>query len=129
MKQKLKIILNFSLFGLFVANFANAALVRCGTSADPKPCGIGDLVGGIFLIVNFLLGSATLVAIGYILFGGVRMIVAAGNENQIKDAKSTITNAIVGLVIIILAFLIVTSVTSYLTGQSLTQLRTNFLKF
>ncbi len=133
MKSKLKLIFyTITLGGLAFFNFANAALVTCGgrpNSAIPKACGIQDLIDNIFVIVNFLLGIASFVAIAYIVYGGVRMLSALGNEEQIKAAKSTITNAIVGLVIVLLAFVIITSVTSYLTGRSLTDLRNNFFTF
>ena len=128
MKPKIKLITTVFLF-LFLAHFANAALVKCGTTLDPAPCGPLDLVKGVFVIVNFLIGSATLVAIGFILYGGVRMILAAGDSGTIAKAKSTMTQAIIGLVIVILAYLIVTSVTSYLLHQSLDCLRTNFFNF
>ena len=129
MKQKLKIIIPILLLFLFVTP-ASAALVNCGTSfSKNQNCGIGDLIDGVFTIVNFLLGSATLVAIAFILFGGLRMILARGDAGAVGKAKSTMTEAIIGLIIIIIAYLIITSVTAYLTGQSLDCLRKNFLNF
>ena len=130
MKPKTKLILSsIILVGLFASSFANAALIRCGTHDDPSPCGLRDLIDTVFYVMNFLLGSATLVAIGYVLYGGLRMLLSAGNEEQVKAARSTVSNAIVGLIIVIMAFLIVTSVTSYLTGYSLGCLRTKFFNF
>jgi amino acid transporter len=129
LKPKTKLILStIILTGLFVSSFASAALVQCGQT-DSNTCTIQDLISEIFIVINFLLGSATLLAIGYILYGGVRMIMAYGNEESVKNARSTITNAIVGLVIILISFLIVTSVTAYLTGYSINDLRTKFFQF
>jgi hypothetical protein len=129
MKSKIKQIVLISLISAFYFfNFAQAYLIQCGTSESKRAqCGIGDLLDTVFTVVNFLLGSATLLAIGYVLYGGVRMVTAFGNEEAIKSAKATIRNAIVGLIMIILSYLIITSVTSYFTGIPFNKMRTCFL--
>jgi hypothetical protein len=101
---------------------AQAGLVQCGTS-ETDPCQPGDLIDNVFYVVNFLVGVATLVTISYIVYGGVRMILAAGDPGQIKSAKDTMTNAITGLIIILLSYIIISSVVGYLTGYSLENLR------
>jgi hypothetical protein len=129
MKSKIKILLPILSLGFALANFAQAALVQCGTRLKPVPCDLAGLINGVFVVINFLFGSVTLITIGYILYGGVRMILAAGDDGQIKIAKDTFRNAITGLIIVILAYLIVTSVTFYLTGVSFSDLRTKFFNF
>lgn len=67
----------------------------------------------IIKIVNVILGIAAMTAVLFIALGGFRYIVAAqkgaGNET-VSAAKNMITNAIIGLIIIILAYTIVTVV-------------------
>ena len=58
-------------------------------------------------IVNWLLGIAATVAVLLIVISGIRYIVSAGNQQEIDDAKKTITYAVIGLVITILAIVIV----------------------
>lgn len=61
----------------------------------------------IFLIglafIDILLRLGGLVALGYIIYGGFKFITSQGEPEGIKDAKTTITNAIIGVVIVTLA--------------------------
>lgn len=64
---------------------------------------------------NFLTGFLGLIAAAAVIFiiiGGTRMLLATGNEEEIKKAKSTITWAIIGLVIAILSVAIVRIISS-----------------
>lgn len=80
----------------------------------PTPgAGIGsaqDATSFIIRIINILLGLAATVAILFIVLGGFRIITAAGNEKTAGEGKKTVTNALIGLSIIILSFVIVTVV-------------------
>ncbi|HET7713812.1 MAG TPA: hypothetical protein VFK94_06230 [Patescibacteria group bacterium] len=72
------------------------------TGTDIKQ--LGDVIRRI---INFLFGIAGAVAIILIIWGGIRYIMASGDEKATAAAKSTITFAVVGLVIILLAVLLV----------------------
>lgn len=48
-----------------------------------------------------------IVSVGFVIFGGFKYIAAQGNASKLQGAKTTITNAIIGLVISILATVIV----------------------
>ena len=80
------------------------------------PAGETDLGDLIISIINILLAVAGLVAVLFLIIGGVRYVVAAGNEEQLESAKKTITHAIIGLVIIILSFVIVRVISNALIG-------------
>jgi len=71
------------------------------------PAGETTLGGLILSIINIFLAVAGLTAVLFLIIGGVRYIVAAGNEEQVESAKKTVTHAIIGLVIITLSFVIV----------------------
>jgi len=49
-------------------------------------------------------------AIIFIIIGGFRYVMAAGNHQKADKAKSTVTHALIGLVVIFLSFLIVQEV-------------------
>ena len=53
-----------------------------------------------------------------IIVGGVMMIVSAGNENLRAQGKKTLTGAIIGLIIIILAWVIVGAVLTAIYGTT-----------
>ena len=61
-------------------------------------------------IINLMLDLLTVIAIGFIIYGGFQMVLSGGNEKKVTEARSTIVNAIIGLVIAILSFTIVTVV-------------------
>jgi len=58
-------------------------------------------------IVNWLLGIAATVSVLLIVVSGIRYITSAGNQQEIDDAKRTITYSIIGLVVTILAIVVV----------------------
>lgn len=80
------------------------------TGTDLKE--LGPLIARI---INFLLGIVGAVSIILIIIGGIRMMMASGDEKATAAAKSTITFAIIGLVIVLLAVMIV-NVLGYLLG-------------
>lgn len=61
-------------------------------------------------LYNFLLSIVGIVAVMMMILGGVRYITAAGSESTIGDAKSMITNAIFGLALAILSWVIVSTI-------------------
>ena len=69
---------------------------------------------GITGIINFFLGILGLIAVAFLIYAGVLMVTAGGNEDQVGKAKTIITYAVVGLIIIILAYSIVQFVISVL---------------
>ncbi len=70
--------------------------------------GTADLVSTIISIVQWALGFLGLVAVIMILYGGFVWMTAAGNQDKVAKAKKIITRAVIGLVIVLLAWAIVT---------------------
>lgn len=124
MKSKIKIIFLVFLVGLLLfANTPSVAqafqLINCGSSSpagNQTPCGIGDLLYTVRLLINFLLSVAWLVSILFIVVSGVRMILAQGNEESLTKAKASLSNAIIGFIIILTSFIILNLVVGFLTG-------------
>lgn len=54
-------------------------------------------------LVDIGLRVAALVAVGYIIYGGVQFVVAQGESDTVKKARQTIINALVGLIIAMLS--------------------------
>jgi type IV secretory pathway VirB2 component (pilin) len=65
--------------------------------------GLPDMVGRIIKVVLGLLGVVLVVIIVY---AGFLWMTAGGDEKKVKDAKAWMTNAIIGLVIIVAAYAI-----------------------
>jgi hypothetical protein len=73
---------------------------------------VADLM--VDIIQNILLPIAGIVAVLFIIVGGFQYMLAGANEDLAKKGKSTLTNAIIGLIIIILSYVIVTVVVNTL---------------
>lgn len=76
-----------------------------GTFKAPTSFGsIGALVVGV---INFALGLIGALSLLFIIIGGVRMVASAGNETAITAGKKTVTWAVLGLVVALLAYTII----------------------
>jgi hypothetical protein len=58
-------------------------------------------------LLDDLIRIAALVAVGYVIYGGIQYVTSQGSPDATKKAQSTIINALVGVVIAILAASIV----------------------
>ena len=114
MKPKYKLFFVLTFLGLTTANFAFAQLVRCKDN-----CSIGNLFQLIFNIINFLLSWAGTLAILFVVWAGVKMILANGNQEAISTAKTTLSHAIIGFFLIMISFIIVNAVVSLIFGNGL----------
>ncbi len=84
-----------------------------------NPVGNGTNLGSVLgVVINGLLLFAGAVAVLFLIIGGFRYIVSTGNEQQVAGAKNTILYAILGLIIIFIAFVLVKSVQNILGVQS-----------
>ncbi len=61
----------------------------------------------ITTIINYFLGLLGLVAVVFLIYAGVLMVTAGGNDEQVTKARKIIMYAIVGIVIILLSYTIV----------------------
>lgn len=90
-------------------NFGNL----CNLKAESS----GKIVGNV---VQILLIIAIVLALFFLIYGGIRYISSGGDKGKVDQARSTLTAAIVGLVISLLAFFILNLVTFVVTGKSFT---------
>jgi hypothetical protein len=100
------------MFAPFVVS-AQTGLSR-GFQCDP-PTGmrcdgarnINDLIRWV---INFLLYIVMGIAVLFLIIGGFLYITSAGNQEQADKGKKTVINAVIGIVIVILSWVIVNAV-------------------
>lgn len=68
----------------------------------------------ILKVINWILSITLVVDVLFLIIGGFFYIISAGNEEREHQGKTTIINAIVGLIIIILSYVIAVTVANYL---------------
>lgn len=74
----------------------------------------------IAFIINAIIVIGIVLSLIFLLYGGVRWILSGGDKGKIDTARSTIVAAIVGLIIVILAYVIINAVLYIFTGKYLT---------
>lgn len=77
----------------------------------------GDLVSMIAKIVNTALVLVGVLALAFFIYGGFLYITAAGDTEQIEKAKKILIYAVIGIVVIGLAYSVVQFVINAFTGS------------
>lgn len=99
--------------GLATAAFAQTPLDWIGGIEGQD----GDVNTWVVSLINWAIGLAALAAVVMLIAAGFMYITANGDENKIGKATSTLTFAIVGLVICFIAVMLVNFVLSTWLGQ------------
>ena len=68
------------------------------------PASFGEIIS---IVTNLLLGIAGSIAVIFIIVGGIQYATSAGDDGRVQSAKNTILNAVIGLVITVMAYAIV----------------------
>ncbi len=82
----------------------NAGFTRDGSFKQPTV-----VVGQI---INITLGLLGLLTVCLIVYAGYLWMTASGNDDQLKKAKGILTNSIIGLIIVLAAYIISSFVVS-----------------
>ncbi len=98
--------------------------------ASATPYTVADNIGGstglttsdlktvVINVIKWILGILALVAVVLIIYGGIIWMTAAGNAEKIEKAKRIIIDAVIGLVIVLISWAIVTFVIAKILGVS-----------
>lgn len=86
---------------------------------------IQNLVNVIRSVIRFILLIAFILAFVFLIIGGIRWITAGGDEKAVAGARGMITGALIGLVIVLVAYALIRTVeiffnVSIITGTSFT---------
>lgn len=101
-----------------ILTFIGDAILSVGSGSDSDTTTVHDvptLSANQFLtngltIMYFLLGA---IAIIIIIVSGIMYVTSAGNASSVTKAKNALTYAIVGLVVVLIAY----AITAFVTGK------------
>lgn len=112
--MKMKIIFAM-LIVLFILGIATPTLAANFSLPNP---GLPDFTAGQLIekISTFALGIAGGISILFIIYAGIRYVTSGGSQEHLKAAKEILNKALMGLVIIISAYIIVTIIVSEIFG-------------
>lgn len=68
---------------------------------------IGDIFDDGMDIVNFLIGSAALVAVAMIILSGYTLMTSAGNPDKVEQGQKMLTGSVIGLIVVLIAGVLV----------------------
>ncbi len=75
------------------------------------------LTGVIGQAITLAFGVAAIVAVIYLIIGGFSYVTAGGNPEAVEAAKTTIVNAVIGLLVILASYLIVNFILDSLNAR------------
>ena len=113
------------LLGLPISVFAQGDVSR-GLGSIRLLFPIGGIAGSqsltgpgglIYRIISLLLVVAGALAVLFVIIGGYQYITSHGNEEKSESGKKTLVNAIIGVVVIVLAWVIINVVVNTISGS------------
>lgn len=100
---------------------AHGQLINTFVNNCPADTGVrcteGSIASIFRLIINWALAIAFIAAVIVLIYGGFLYITSAGNTDQATKGKTAIMNALVGVVIIVLSYIIVQIVYRFVSGS------------
>jgi len=72
----------------------------------------------IVRVVNILLTFGGVIAVVFVIIGGYQYLVSGGNEETAEKGKKTLINAIIGIVVIVLAYAIINVIVNLVGSNS-----------
>jgi hypothetical protein len=78
-----------------------------GYPSDASIAGWGNIGDIVSRALTYVFPIAGILVFIYLLYGGLNLMLAAGNEEGLREGKAKITNAIIGFLIIFAAFWLV----------------------
>ncbi len=102
----------FFRFLLAVTVDSNGTVSGGGGFVDPNKTTLGGVLGKGVNAFVFIIGAISIIMV---LVGALRYVLSAGNPQATKEAKDTILNAVIGIVLVIVSLAIIRFVTGQFT--------------
>lgn len=99
---------------------ATPLLPPCTSSGD---CGFNDFILLGVNLTKIILGLVGSLALLFFIYGGVMFLLAGGKSEMIEQGKKIITNAVIGVAIVLGAWIIVNFAIAALTGTPVSDVK------
>lgn len=97
----------------------NSVLGTCEVAFSPLGNGkSSDILLVVLAVVDDLLRVAGVLAVGYVIYAGIKYITSQGSPDETAKAQSTLINALIGLAIALIAIALVSFIGNKLAGAS-----------
>ncbi len=91
-------------------------VVTPGEEGRTVPCNFANLVNMVGFLINWLFVISIPVIVGLLAYSG--FLYMTGTQENIKKAKAVMTNAVVGFIIMLMAWFIVTTLLKWLLNPN-----------
>lgn len=89
-------------------------------TATPAVCNLADYLKGVY---RLLIGAGALFAVVMIIIAGYQWMLNGGSSGQVGDAKKRIWNASIGLVLALLSYVILNTISARLVALKLPEIK------
>ena len=100
-----------------ISNVLAAGIV---TDKPNMLAGGGGFEGIVNNIISFLLPTGAIILFVMLLIGGIKYVSAGANPGNVEKARATITYAIIGIIILAMAYLILVLIGSFTGATNIT---------
>lgn len=69
--------------------------------------GFGPFVGNVVVALMVL---ASVIALGFLIYGGIKWIMSEGDKTAVENARNTVIGAVIGLIVVFASYLILSLV-------------------
>ena len=121
--KKSKQILTASFIGLIIIlgslSITNIIVGAIGGSVDvPEGTGLTSkpLADILIDLLNVALGFVTVASLGFLIYGGYYWMISGGDEKKVETAKQIIKSAIIGLIVILISWGVITFIVGIVGG-------------
>lgn len=73
-------------------------------------------------VINWIFVAVTIIALLYLIWGGFKWIISAGDKAKVQEAQQHIINALIGLIVVFLSYVILNIVLAFF-GTSLSSIQ------
>lgn len=97
----------------FAADSVKPCASGVGSLCNPNSNSLGDLIARV---IDYLLIGAAIIAVIFLIWGGIRWIMSGGDKAKVEAARNTVIGAIIGLIIVFAAYFIIDVVLHVIFG-------------
>lgn len=110
----------FTLLAVATPVFAQQQVINLNPVNGVVPSNAVTVSDVIRFIINLLVVIAVIASLVYLIYGGLRWVISGGDKEKVEAARKTVVAAIIGLVVVLLSWVIITVVMQIVTGSGLT---------
>ncbi len=76
---------------------------------------LGELIANAIRLMLLFAGA---IAVVFVIIGGYQYLTSGGNEEQAEKGQKTLTNAVIGVVIVVLAYVIINVIVNLVSSNN-----------